>query len=488
MDTYENEYLNQEEEQLQEEIQQPEETPLQEETLQEEEQPQEEHTAKASPFADSPYECAFPMDEQPAKPAKAKKQRSGGGWKALLVVAMVILACCATALGVASYWQNQLNIMEKAMDNKFQALEQLYKETVLTPNQSPAIGETMTPGQVYAANVQAVVAVSSRYETKSGYAESFGSGFIITENGYVVTNCHVIDGATTINVITYDNETLPATLVGSDSTNDIALLKVDATDLPYVTVGSSDKLAVGDQVAAIGNPLGELTSSMTVGYISAKDRVVDTDGTVINMLQTDAAINSGNSGGPLFNMQGQVIGITTAKYSGNSSSGASIEGLGFAIPMDDVIGMFEDLMEFGYITGAYLGVYVRDVDTSAQSYGLPAGAYVEEVTTGMAAEEAGILAGDIIINLGGYDVTSVTELTRTLRRFKANDTTTITVYRNGSRMFLEITLDEKPVENQAEATEPTQAQPSPDSPNMPNSGNYDDWYNFFYPFFGNNQD
>ncbi|MBQ4642418.1 MAG: trypsin-like peptidase domain-containing protein [Oscillospiraceae bacterium] len=456
MDTYENEYMNQD-------------------------QHPEEHTTKESPFADSPYECAVPIAEQPAKPKKAKKQRSGGGWKPLLVVVMVILACSATALGVAAYWQNQMVIMEKAMDNKFQALAQIYKETVVTPNDGATPSTDMTPGQVYASNVQAVVAVSSRYETKGGYAESFGSGFIISENGYVVTNYHVIDSATQITVITYNNETMQAALVGSDSTNDIALLKVEATDLPCVSIGSSDTLAVGDQVAAIGNPLGELTSTLTVGYISAKDRVVNTDGSVINMLQTDAAINSGNSGGPLFNMKGQVIGITTAKYSGNSSSGASIEGLGFAIPMDDVIGMFEDLMEYGYITGAYLGVYVRDVDTAAQSYGLPAGAYVEEAMTGMAAERAGIQAGDIIINLGGYDVASVTELTRTLRRFDANETTTVTVYRKGSRVFLEITLDEKPVETEAEQTEPTQAQPSPDSPNIPDSGNFDDWFNFFFP-------
>ena len=126
-------------------------------------------------------------------------------------------------------------------------------------------------------------------------------------------------------------------------------------------------------------------------------------------------------------MRGQVVGITTAKYTGSSASGATIEGLGFAIPMDDVMGMFQDLMEYGYVTGAYLGVYVRDVDASAQSYGLPAGAFVEEPMAGMAADRAGILAGDIIVNLGGYDVTSVTELTRVLRRFEAGETTTVTV-------------------------------------------------------------
>lgn len=165
-----------------------------------------------------------------------------------------------------------------------------------------------------------------------------------------------------------------------------------------MSIGNSDDLEVGDQVAAIGNPLGELTSTQTVGYVSAKDRSVNTDGTIINMLQTDAAINSGNSGGPLFNMNGEVVGITTAKYSGSTSSGASIEGIGFAIPINDVMKLVDDLMEYGYITGqAYLGVTInsKDLDAStAAAYGLPVGARVESVTEGSCAQKAGLQAGD----------------------------------------------------------------------------------------------
>ena len=163
------------------------------------------------------------------------------------------------------------------------------------------------------------------------------------------------------------------------------------------------------------------------------------------MIQTDAAINPGNSGGPLFNMYGQVIGITTAKYSGIAGSGASIEGLGFAIPIDDIKSILSDLMEYGYVTGAYLGVTVENVDAGLVSkYGLPSGAYVSSVTDGYAAQRAGIQPKDIIVDLGGTTVTSITELTRALRNFKAGDTTTITVVRSGTRLTLDITLDEKP--------------------------------------------
>ena len=248
--------------------------------------------------------------------------------------------------------------------------------------------------------------------------------------------------------------------------------------LQPVTLGKSDDLIVGDQVVAIGNPLGELTSTLTVGYISAKERDVSTSGVAINMLQTDAAINSGNSGGPLFNMKGEVIGITSAKYSGTSSSGATIEGIGFAIPIDDVRSMLTDLMEYGYITGAYLGVMVGDVNPEAvQYYGVPMGAYVSEVSPGYCAEKGGIQAKDIITDVGGHPVEGLSDLTRALRNFKAGDTVQITVYRAGQTITLTVTLDEKPQDTE---------EPTPDVPsgNMPENGNYDEWYEYFYPYFG----
>lgn len=441
-----------------------------------------EHTQriqKKSPYTDSPYECAYiePKVQTPGYPEAPKPEKKKWGMKLFVVVLLLAVCCGATAFAVTSVWQGRVDRMETAMEEKFAALEQLYSENQNqnTTSQLPSEGP-MTPGEVYAKNVQAVVAVNAWYESAGGYGESLGSGFVISADGYAVTNYHVIEGATQVTVTLHSGDVLEAQVVGYESTNDIALLKVDGEDLPFVTLGSSDKLAVGDMVAAIGNPLGELTSTLTVGYVSAKDRIVNTDGSVINMLQTDAAINSGNSGGPLFNMNGEVVGITTAKYSGSSESGASIEGLGFAIPVDDVAGILSDLKEYGYVTGAYLGVYVRDVDPSAQSYGLPAGVYVEEVTKGNAADKAGIRAGDIIVNLGGYDVDSLTTLTRVLRRFEAGQTVSVTVYRGGKQEYLTITLDEKPVETE---------QPSAGNSQVPSADDYSDWFNdFFYPFFG----
>ena len=433
---------------------------------------------KQSPYADSPYECAWaapavaePQAEYAPTP---KKTKSGIG---PLVAAALLIACClVTAFAVTAIWQGKLDRMETAMDEKFAALKQLYSEAQSQNASASPLPETgpLTPGQVYAKNVQAVVAVNSRYESAEGYGMGSSSGFLISADGYVVTNYHVISGAAQVTVTTYAGESVAAKVVGYDAGSDVALLKIEGENYPFAVFGSSDALAVGDQVCAIGNPLGELTSTLTVGYISAKDRVVNSDGTAINMLQTDAAINSGNSGGPLFNSSGEVVGIITSKYTGSSSSGATIEGLGFAIPVDDVKGIISDLQQYGYVTGAYLGVYVRDVDESAQSYGLPAGAYVEEPTQGYCAEKAGIRAGDIIINLGGYDVDSVNGLTRALRRFKAGDTVSVTVYRNGNREYLSVTLDEKPVETQDTPTQET----------TPESGTVEDYLeDFFFPFF-----
>lgn len=431
---------------------------------------------KKSPYADSPYECAYTQPQAPEEPKPAKRKHRG---RPLLVLLLVVCACIVTAAVVTNIWENRLARMENAMDEKFDALEQLYSEQKQNnvQNQLPATGP-MTPGQVYAQNVDAVVAVNTRIESGNNYAEGSGSGFLISADGYVVTNYHVVEGAKQVTVIPHGAEEVTAKVVGTDATNDVALLKIEGENLPFVTLGSSDALAVGDQVVAIGNPLGELTATLTVGYVSAKDRIVNTDGTVINMLQTDAAINSGNSGGPLFDMNGKVVGITTAKYSGNSESGATIEGLGFALPMDDVAGILEDLKEFGYVTGAYLGVYVRDVDASAQSYGLPAGVYIEEAIRGYCAQKAGIRTGDIIVNLGGYDVDSVTTLTRVLRRFEAGESVSVTVYRAGKQEYLTVVLDEKPVETEQTTPEETQPQYG-DSQN----GSGFPWFDFFAPFF-----
>ena len=392
----------------------------------------------------------------PQQTVKAEPKKKGGFRKGFVAVVLILAlvggSCFATAALVNRHWEQKMG----AMNDKFTTqIDQLQDQitanaAVKTPSgNAVAPGDKLTPAQVYANNVRSVVAitctVSGSYMGKVTSGTSMGSGFILTEDGYVVTNCHVVEGATSVTVTTNDGTNYTAAIVGSDSNNDIAVLKVEGSGLPAVTIGSSNELIVGDQVVAVGNALGELTNSLTVGYISAKDRMVTTEGFGINMLQTDAAINSGNSGGPLFNMYGEVVGITTAKYSGESASGASIEGIGFAIPIDDVLGMIDDLIHQGYIGGAYLGVSVSDVNAEVASYyGFPVGAYVQEAVPGGAAARAGIQAKDIIVNLGGYEINGVTSLTRALRNFEPGETVTVMVYRNGEKLQLKVTLDEKP--------------------------------------------
>jgi len=454
-----------------------------------------------SPYAGSDY--VTPFDTQgyqipPAKPQKKKKEkkeRRGGRvvLSAILIFAVMLSCSAVTACFVDLRWRERSQLDMQVMENKLNVLQQQIDELQIpaVPDTNPDVSvsaqsDLMSPGQVYAQNVKAVVAISNQ-ATANIYGQitetaSSGSGFVVTPDGYVVSNYHVVEGAASLHVLTSDGVEYEAQLIGYDATNDVALLKIEAEDLPYVRIGSSDALVVGDQVAAIGNPLGELTSTLTVGYVSAKDRMVTTEGVTINMLQTDAAINSGNSGGPLFNMKGQVVGITTAKYSGTSNSGASIEGIGFAIPMDDVIGIIEDLREFGYVAGAYLGVMVKNVEEAAQSYGLPAGAFVEEATSGSAAAKAGIRNQDIIVNLGGYDIKSVTDLTRALRRFEAGQATTVTVYRAGQTVNLTVILDERPVETPTQ--QPQQTQPGTDPYGEYPYGDFFNPFDFLFPFFG----
>ena len=438
---------------------------------------------KSSPYEDSPYECAYiePEPIAPMPPAIPKPAKKRWGIKLLGVCVALIAVCGVTALLVNALWQTRFDNMKLAWQERADALEEKYSQNQNTGNQLPAQGP-LTPSQIYAKNVDAVVAVNAIIQKSGSYGESAGSGFFVSADGYVATNCHVIDGASQVTVTTHKGDSLEAKIVGKDATNDVALLKVEGENLPFATLGSSDELVVGDMVAAIGNPLGELTSTLTVGYVSAKDRIVDTDGSVINMLQTDAAINSGNSGGPLFNTKGEVVGIITAKYSGSTGSGTSIEGLGFAIPVDDITMILSDLKEFGYVTSAYLGVSVRDVDASGQSYGLPAGAYVVQVVKGNAADKAGIRVGDIIVNLGGYEIDSLSTLTRVLRRLDAGQTVSVTVYRNGQEKILTITLEEKPVEQEQQ---PTQNNNNNNNNQLPGGGGMEDWFGSLFPWFGN---
>jgi serine protease Do len=377
-------------------------------------------------------------------PSSPKRKKSGG---------RLVAACLACALvgGLAG------GVAVKTVPSLLRGSTTIYEgtHTPVGVNMSTiTVGEAMTGAQVYAANVGSTVGITTELVTTNGWGQQVkgaaaGSGFVITSDGYILTNYHVIKGASTITVAFVDGTTYPATLVGGEEANDIAVLKIDATGLTPVTLGDSDNLVVGEQVAAIGNPLGELTFSYTSGSVSAKDRSITmSDGSIMNMIQTDAAINEGNSGGPLFNFYGQVVGIISAKYSSSSSSSASIEGLGFAIPINDVKSMVTDIIEKGYVTGKpNVGILMNDVSSEATiRYGIPSGAYVEAILEGSSGEKAGLQVGDIITAVDDTTVTSSSQLSSAVKNYKAGDTVTFTVYRNGSTLTLTATLDESTTE------------------------------------------
>ena len=440
-------------------------------------------------YFDDYYNEPQPQEEPnyiPPKQPKPKKERKGMRRvvSVLLVLALVIGSCGATAFFMNLHFQKEMKNLTQQMNDKIAAVQKESGKQSGTASGRPlASGEYLTPGEVYEQNVNAVVAITVEVEDVDDYGRtvsglSSGTGFFISSDGYVITNHHVIEGGTKVTVTTHNDEEYPAEIVGFEANNDLAVLKVEGENLPCVTIGSSSDLLVGDQVVAIGNVLSTFTSSLTVGYVSGVDRVVDTQGVAMNMIQTDVAINSGNSGGPLFNMKGEVVGITTAKFSGQSTSGVSIEGIGFAIPIDDVTGMVEDLKNFGYVTGAYMGVMVMDVDASAQYYGVPAGAYVESVTPGGAADKGGIQSRDIITEVGGYTVTSVSDLTRVLRKFAAGETVSVEIYRSGQTKTVSVLLDEKPHEETQPQTEQVPQQ------QVPGNDDFQQWYEYFRDYFG----
>ena len=306
----------------------------------------------------------------------------------------------------------------------------------------------LTQAEVYAANVNSTVGITTSITTNFwGYqttSAASGSGFIISPDGYIITNHHVIENSNSITVSFYDGTSKEAKLIGYDASNDLAVLKVDAENLRPVVLGDSDNLNVGDTVLAIGNPLGELTFTLTVGALSALDREVTTSaGVTMNLMQTDCAINSGNSGGALFNLYGEVIGITNAKYSSSSSSEASIDNIGFAIPLNNVRKIVESLIEHGYIAKPYIGVSVADVSAETQSYGLPQGAAVRSVVTDSPAEKAGLQANDIITAVDGKEITGSNDLVDLVGEAEVGQLLKLTVYRKGVTLEMELTVGEQ---------------------------------------------
>ena len=412
--------------------------------------------------------------QPPQQPPRKKKKGTGGKFVALAL-------CCALLGGVAGgsgVWY----LTQRQGTTIYESTH----EPVSVDTTSVSSGEAMTPAQLYANYVDACVGISTQVTTNVyGYqvqGAAAGSGFVVTSDGYIVTNYHVIENATSITVNFVDGTSYDATLVGGEAENDVAVLKIEATGLHAVTLGDSDALVVGEPVYTIGNPLGELTWSLTDGLISAKDRTVTTsEGETMNMLQTNTAINSGNSGGPLFNAYGEVIGITSAKLSNNSSSSeATIEGLGFAIPINDVKDIITDLIEHGYVTGRpNLGILTTDVSSAATRYGVPAGSFVEAVLDGSCADNGGLQQGDIITAIDGTEAADTNTLKALLRERTAGDTVTLSVYRSGETIELQITLDEDNEARQS-ALSDLQTQLNEERQNardqgQESSGNYINW-------------
>lgn len=271
--------------------------------------------------------------------------------------------------------------------------------------------------------------------------EAAGSGVIVSEDGYILTNNHVIEDAQEIHIRLKDGTLYDATLVGTDPSTDIAVIKVEATDLPYTEMGDSTSLLVGDDVVAIGNPLGELGGTVTNGIVSALDREVEIGGELMNLIQTNAAINPGNSGGGLFNAKGELIGIVVAKSSGNE-----VEGLGFAVPINTAKEVAEDLIRFGYVTNrAEFGISVIDVTDarSAFMYRVPGtGVYIAEVKQDSAAQKAGLQVGDGIIKIGDEKVSTSKEVHNQMKKYKAGDSVTLTILRDSEEISVEVILQE----------------------------------------------
>lgn len=372
---------------------------------------------------------------------------------ALLLIAVIILIGLSTLLGVSNLRLfRQLNqqkaepticysTAESVVDSEFVPID-----VERTANESigfPALAEqedTLTLREIYIKCSPSVVSITS--ESRSG--NSSGSGVIFSEDGYVVTNYHVIENGESYTVLLADERSQPARLVGSDPTSDLAVLQVNATDLTPAEFGDSDDVYVGDNVVAIGDPLGvEFRGTMTNGIVSAINRNVNVNGRTMNLIQTNAALNSGNSGGPLINSCGQVIGINTIKI-GAFTDSAGVEGLGFAIPSAVVKDIVSQILNQGYVSGRpFLGITGERLSVFYQRYyRLPAGLYVTAVAEGSSAADVGIVPGDILLSIDGTNIRTQNELDTALYNYAAGDQMDIVIYRSGYTMQATLTLAE----------------------------------------------
>ncbi len=445
------------------------------------------HFSYRDPNAESHTESAAGSTVEPAAepvvtdtPVQPKKHHGGVGRVVALILSCAVISA-ACGFGGAILAQNGSRTGKTTVQQS--------NRTAATVNVKKVDGQTlMSPAEVYASTVNSVVsincsAVSTNIFGQQTESASSGSGFIYTADGYIVTNQHVVANASSINVTLYNGDTYPATLVGSDSDYDVAVLKIDAKDLPAVTLGSSTDVNVGDTVMAIGNPLGELTFSMSQGIVSCVNRAINVEGTPFNMIQVDASINPGNSGGPLMNLYGEVVGIVSAKYS--SYANTTVEGLGFAIPINDVQSIIKDIIENGSVGNkAYMAITAGTMTQQmAAQYKINAteGVFVYSVEDGGAGDKAGLKLGDVITKLNDTQITSMEDLSAAKKGFKAGDTVTLTVLRDGKEITTQLTFDAQPQTTDDTADSSQSGDNSYNNGNNGYSGNgYSDLYDYFF--------
>ena len=410
----------------------------------------------AAPDAGSTVPPTEVPPRQPAEPEppKKKKHHINGGKVARSAVALVLAAVMGFAGG---YVGSQMNGSKVVIQQVAPSSSSSSSGSDSSITSASASGSSLTTEQVADLVSPSVVVITTEqvvYSQWSWYGQNqvesgAGSGVIISSDGYILTCAHVVSGASNITVSIGDKD-YPATLVGEDTTSDIAVVKVDATGLTPATVGNSDNLKVGESVMAVGNPLGELGGTVTSGIVSALNRSVSIQGSssvnTMSLIQMDSAVSPGNSGGGLFNMNGELVGIVNAK-----SSSSDAEGLGFAIPVNDAVKVAQELLENGYVTGRpYLGISyyaVTDAQTAAQLGVNAYGVYIVEVVKGGPADKAGLQAGDRIVSVDGSEVATQSDLGTLMQDHKAGDTIEITVARGGQMQTVNVTLGEKGAEN-----------------------------------------
>ena len=401
------------------------------------------------------HEEPAPWDDGEYNTGRTKPPKSHRGIVALLLIAVILLIGLSTMLGFSSLRLfQQLNEQRTEKTICFGTAETPTEASSLVPINAvqdsaaasagfPALAqaeEGLSLQEIYAKCIPSVASIITK--TYSGTAT--GTGVIYSESGYIVTNYHVIEGGESYTVQLTDDRVLSATLVGDDPTSDLAVLQVNATGLTSAVFGNSDALQVGDAVVAIGDPLGvEYRGTMTDGIVSAINRNVNLDGRTMNLIQTNAALNSGNSGGPLINSLGQVIGINTVKI-GAFTDKAGVEGLGFAIPSTVVKDIVDQIISQGYVSGRpYLGITGESLSIFYQRYyRLPNGMYISAVAEGSNAAAAGIAPGDILLSIDDTRVYTQSDLDTLLYGYTAGDEVTIVIYRGGYTMQATITLEE----------------------------------------------